>query len=406
LNLAYGAPKLLENLLNERAAPGVRWEIVDPGLSGGNFSADAVPNTQRALRMYAVDYVFLTIDLQNFFWFLQGTGWAIPIHFDADNVPDGVDAAQATIEPWKRAVPPPLRDLTDYLRTQAAPNSADPLLDAHGVILPKRFMRAWMTDPKLRGLLLRIYVPLIRRLQTLAQRSGAQFTVFVAPTTNFVGINEWFDRYGAGGGEHRYDFEAAHRPILEALWNAGIPAYDLTYGVIDRDPRLFPYNAESHHRTKLYAEAIAESMLAAGKRHDLLSDAPLPAKRADGQLPSTGYDDRVVFTASGSQCHVVHDLWTGRAPQPGATSLRSLLTLAAQDLAARAQSAGCATAEVQFVYVKTRDEYGNRDFRGIEHVATLTIDMASLPELQRALAGGGSVERWNRLTTSGSPAAR
>jgi hypothetical protein len=398
LNLAYGAPKLLENLLNQDSAPGVRWEIVNPGLFGGNFVTEAYPTAQRALRTYAVDYVFLTIDLENFYWFLQDTGWATPIHFDADGIPDGVDASQVGIEPWKRTVPAPLRDLAQHLRSQAAPRSADPLLDARGVIIPKRFMRAWMTDPKLRELLLRVYVSMIRGLQVTAQRSGAQFVVFVAPTTNFVGINEWFDRYGAGGEEHHYDSEGAHRPILEALWAAGVPAYDLTYGVIDRDARLFPYDAESHHRTKLFQQAIAESMLDTARRYELLSTMPLPEKRVEGEIPSGNSDDRVVYTTSESKCHVVHDLWSGGPPQPGSTSFRSLLTLAIHDVGTRSQTAGCATAIVQFVYVRARDEYGNRDFRDVERVATLQIDLGLLNELQNAVAAGGNLDAWKERT--------
>jgi hypothetical protein len=397
LNLTYGAPKLLENLLNEHASPGVRWQIVNPGIFGGNFFIDAYPQTQHALQTYAVDYAFLTIDLENFFWFLNAGGWATPAHFDDHGIPDGIDASQVGIDPLQRRIPPPLRDLAEYLRTQAGPRSPDPLLDHRGIIIPKRFIRAWMTDHRLRDELLRVYVRMIVQLQTLTRRNGAELVVFIAPTTNFIGTNEWFDRYGAGGEEHRYDFQDAHRPILEALWTAGIPAYDLTSDLIARNARLFPYNAESHHRTKLFQQAIAESIFDTAKSHDLLSNLPLPPKRVGGQMPSAARDEGVVFTTAGSNCYVVHDLWSGAAHMT-TPDFRALLTLAVDDVSRRSQPSDCSTAVVQFVYVRNRDEYGNRDFRAVDRVAMMSIERSLLDELRRALAAGGDLEPWKERT--------
>ena len=67
-----------------------------------------------------------------------------------------------------------------------------------------------------------------------------------------------YSRYTMTDDAGQYDFEAAHRPLLEQFWKDGVPAYDLTYDVLARHPRLFPFDAESHHRSSLFHRAIAE----------------------------------------------------------------------------------------------------------------------------------------------------
>lgn len=386
-NLAVGAPRIFERVLNERWPDAGRWEVLNPGLTGMDFYTSAYSRTVGALQKYGLDHVVLVMDLYNLLWTLQFSGVKVPAAFNKAGVPDGVDAAQAGKPFLAIEYPPELAPLTDYIRKRmVGTNSAAPLMDETGGMLPFRFVPDWVGDPTFRSLLLDAYVRLLKGVQKACADAGVAFTVLVAPVSSFVSPRDWVDTNAMGTGN---DFEAAHRPLLERLWREAIPAYDLTYDMLGRHPQLFPFNAPSHHRSNLFHRAVAESAQAVADRFNLFPRTPQPARiSSTGAAPRPTAASEAIVTEHGDVCFMLLDLWrTGRQGGVDPT-FAELLGLAAGELTAAVERGeyACRSYRVTFANVKNRDDYGNRDLRAFEEVATMTIPVDRLPEITKAVA--------------------
>jgi hypothetical protein len=280
-----------------------------------------------------------------------------------------------------------LQPLATYIKQHmVGTESQTPLFDSSGALLDGRFVLAWQQDPTFQALVIDAYLKLLRGLQKAATDAGATFTVFVGPTSGFVSAREWWDPYKIGLAT---DFEAAHRPMLERFWRAGIPAYDITYDMLSRHPQLFPFNAKSHHRSYLFHRAAAESIDAVIERFGIVPFTPQPARRPWGSRPATTPTaGSAIVTERGDTCFVLHDIWgSGRGPRIDPT-FNNLLALGVRYVAATVDGAEyqCRTFQLTFANVKNRDDYGNRDFRDIEQVATMTIPVDQLEPLTQAVA--------------------
>ncbi len=387
-NLALGAPRQLEALLNTTAPQAGRWEIVNPALTGMDFYTSVFPRGQAALRTYGFDHAVVVIDLQALYWALQFYGFTVPAAFDSAGMPVGIDAELAKQPMLDRNYVEPIRPLVEYMKTRMrAPSAPIPLLTASGALAPYQFLRAWTGDARFRSLLIDLYVKALAGLRKACDEAGVKLTVMLAPTSNFIAANEWVDAYAMGGTERPLDFETAHRPILERLWAEGIPAYDLTYDMLARNPRYFPFNAPTHHRSGLFHRALAESIAAVARRFDVLSLAPMPARMPRGDASaSTATQPNVVVTARGDTCFVLHDIWDAARKTAPPSQFADLLPLGVADVARNvaARTSSCAEYRVNFVYIRNRDDYGNRDFRGIEPVASMRVPVARLAELEKA----------------------
>ena len=387
-NLAMGAPRMFEHVLNEHWPQAGRWEVLNPGLTGIEFFTTAFPRTAMALQTYGLDHAVVVMDLQNLQWLFQFNGVRVPAAFDKSGAPSGIDAGLAAEPVLQRQYPKQLAPLMDYIRTNmVGVRSRMPLLNEQGDLEGGRFLPAWLQDATFRGLLLEVYLSLLRGLRQLTAEAGVQLTVLVSPTTNFVSQRDWVDAYGMGTNG-AIDFEAAHRPILEALWRAGIPAYDLTYDMLGRHPQLFPFNASSHHKSNLFHRAVAESAQAVVERFGVF-DLRAQQARAPRSSPAAAAAPagQAIITERGGVCYVLHDLWQGgraRAEAPGFAELLSIGVADVGAAVARAEYA-CQAYRITFANVKNRDDYGNRDFRDFEQLATMTITSDQLAMLARAV---------------------
>lgn len=388
-NLALGAPRQLEVLLNASAPQAGRWEVLNPGLTGTGFYENVFPSTKRILQTYGLDYAVMVVDIQTVYWTLLFSGYTVPSAFDPAGMPAGVDAELAKQPPSERSYREPMRPLVEYMRTSMkGPSASIPMLAADGTIVPSQFMRAWTEDAKFRALVGDVFVKLAAGIRKACDEHGVKFAVLVAPTSNLVAGNEWFDTTKLGV-DRPYDFEAVHRPLLERLWASAVPAYDLTYDVLARHPRLFPFNADSHHRSGLFHRAIAESIEAVARRFSVFSFAPQPARSPSGGAVAGPAPANVVVTERGGTCFVLHDIWDVRTRSARARSFDQLLALGVDDAArsVAGRSTSCSEYRVSFVYIKNRDDYGNRDFRGIEQVASMRLPVANLGTLGDAARG-------------------
>jgi hypothetical protein len=390
-NLSLSAPRQLEDLLNAAFPAAGTWQVLNPALTGTEFYTTAYPRTQRALGLYGLDYAVVVLDLQNLYWFLEFSGYNVPAAFDAQGAPIGPDAQLAAI-PWAaRRYPEPLRPLAEYITAHmTGPGARTPLLQDDGTIVPQAFLRAWAEDATFRSLLAEVYTRLIVSLQRACAAAGVKLSVVLAPTSNFIAPNEWVDAYAMGGTDGRYGFEAVHRPLLEGLWVAGVPAYDLTYDMLARHPRLFPFNASSHHRSDLFHRAVAESIVALARRFNLFSFEPMPARNPAGRAAAAVAPREVIVTE--------RDLW-----EPGKAMFRQrgfpdLLSTALddvdRDVAARAHA--CQTYDINFVLIKNRDDYGNRDLRSIDEVASMKVRADQRDALRSAVQRNAASEDLQR----------
>ena len=391
-NLALGAPRQLELLLNTTSPEAGQWQVVNPAIGGTDFFTTVYSRARDALATYGLDYAVVVIDLQNLYWFLKFQGWRVPPAYDADGMPVGVDAELAEQAPLDRRYPEPLRPLAEHIATKLrAPSASVPLIDEKGEIVDGTFFRIWSGDATFRTLLIDVYVKLLAGLERACAAAGVKLIVFIAPTSNFIAQNEWFDAYAIGGAEQPYDFEAVHRPILERLWSAAIPSYDLTYDMLARHPRLFPFNAASHHRSDLFHRAVAESIVAAARRFNLFSFAPAASRSPLGTPPAAAPQSDVVITPRDNVCFVLHDLWNARATSQ-TPRFADLLALGVADVerAAADRALACAEYRLSFVYIKNRDDYGIRDFRRIDAIASMTIAVEQLASIRASMETSGA----------------
>jgi hypothetical protein len=160
--------------------------------------------------------------------------------------------------------------------------------------------------------------------------------------------------------------------------------------MLAQHPRLFPFNAESHHRSDLFHRAVAESIVAVARRFNILSFSPLPA-RAPATLTAAAIPPptNVIVTERNNSCFVLRDLWDASQPRRAAPAFSELLHFALGDMerTIASRTHACSEYRITFVNVKSRDDYGNRDFRNIEPVASMRILASDLESLK---AGAGA----------------
>jgi hypothetical protein len=387
-NLALGAPRQLEVLLNDKAREAGTWEVLNPGVTGTDFYVSAYPLVSRSLATYGFDYALLVMDIQNLYWLVRFSGFSVPPAYDAEGMPIGVNAELASQPVLTRTYPGPMRPLADYMRTRMmAPSAQVPLVSESGEIVPFAFLRAWTTDAEFRTRLIDVYVHLVAGLSRACAKAGVKLVVLVAPTSNFISASDWFDAYSIGATDQ--PFERVHGPILERFWMAGIPAYDLTYDMLAQHPRLFPFNAQSHHRSDLFHRAVAESIVAVARRFNILSFSPLPARAPATTAAATPPPTNVIVTERNNSCFVLRDLWDASQPRRAAPAFSELMHLALGDVerTIASRTHACSEYRITFVNVKSRDDYGNRDFRNIEPVASMRILASDLESLK---AGAGA----------------
>ncbi|MBF0556482.1 MAG: hypothetical protein HQK96_18340 [Nitrospirae bacterium] len=280
-NLYMGAYRQLQNLLNNQDYPNISWQVLaDLEVSGYNFASDMHHATVTNLSNYGVDYVLIILDLNAFHWFMLHDGYNNPIKFNSIGMPEGTDSEKAGIPILERKNENiKMKLLTEYVKASILNDNDTPFFKDSGELLDYQFFRLWFTNREIRNVLIEYYADIINNLNDLCLKNGIKLITIVAPTTNFISVNEFTDAHKNGGGNKRYSFEEAHEPILKSLHSRGIIAYDISYEMIKRHTKYFPYNANTHHRSYLFHIAVAESINEILLREKIISlDKALPIK--------------------------------------------------------------------------------------------------------------------------------
>jgi hypothetical protein len=403
-NLAYSAPVRLERMLN--ADGPVRWEVLTANVSGGSFYSDAYGNLSHILTSYGVDYALVVVDLLNFLWFLQFAGLAIPVVHDASGAPVGIDAMEAAQAMSSRSYPPAIAALRDHIVAAHGPQSAVPLMappetPVNDLFATRNFMRAWSEDATLRNLMGDIFVTFIQHLNGICRQKGVRLIVAMAPSNNFVAVNDWSDPYRMGGAERRYDVEIMHRPFVAQLKAAGIDAIDFSYALMARQPAAYPFDVTSTaHHTHLFHQAVAEALREELLGRGLISLSPQPRRTAEtAKLDSVDARNKI-FNYRDGQLVVLHDLWNGTDDEPPLRDVTDadfprLLELAMKDARSYidARSISPRNAKIDFVHVTAKDDYANMDIRSLRPVATMLLRIADMEQIKQMAAAG----KWDEV---------
>ncbi|MBU1349270.1 hypothetical protein KJ781_04355, partial [Patescibacteria group bacterium] len=278
-DLAVGVPNLLQDWLNENSR--TRWEVINLGITGAGFYTHAFSKLKKCIDNYGSDYVLLVLDLNNIHWFLQYNGFVVPARYDRKGAPIGVDTELAEKSVISRAFPEPIKPLAEHILKYYGPESALPLVDHNGTFAKNHTIDVWLSDSKFRYLLSELYSDFISHLDKLSKINNMPFVVALVPLSSFVASHDWTDPLGIGNPAGAFDFEKAHSDLLLALYKRGIKAYDLSYDMIARHAKYFPYDADSHHKSYLMHRAINDSLVNLIKKYNLFSMDPLPPRIAN-----------------------------------------------------------------------------------------------------------------------------
>lgn len=399
-----GAPRQAENILNTQDTT-LQWEVLTPHLNGMDFFSSVYPKVEGSLDNFGFDNVFLLFDLQHVMNFLAHDGINTPASFGADGIPRGVDTQQEQLPILQRKYDPPLRELYAFLMEKYGPHSSDPLFTEKGEYIywktdEKKVLRIWMTDPKFRELILQIYSDLFSHLRDLTEKKGGRFTIFLVPSSNFLGVEDFVDTWGLGGGERRWNAEAAVHPIVKAFSERDLEVIDLTYPMLRLREMYFPFSGPgTPHNGILYHQALAQAVCQAAKEHHVITEIPgvLRAPRGNADEDRLRLRPNIVATAKGENTFVLHNLWDEPAQgdldfrKPEAATAAVLVPLALRDI----EENGVKGAKYEFLFaqVKAHDFYGGMDTKLTEKVATLSIQVAELETVKKLFAE----KRWAEL---------
>ncbi|MBF0516278.1 MAG: hypothetical protein HQK97_04030 [Nitrospirae bacterium] len=269
----FSAPVQLSAILNAKRDLSGYWEIMRPLMTGCEMYHRLYDNFEKAVNQYAADYVFVVLDLNAFYWMTSNWhGWMRPAlraaaPHDATGYPIPEDGK--------------FDEVDEFIRSSIKNDTQSPFFNKDGSLADNQFMRLWMTRADFRKLLINRFMDIFSRIKTACDNNGIELVVFLSPSFNFFSSAEY--NTTQGGSEKAYNVEDAHNDILSALYYRNIKAYDISYEMIRRFIKYFPYNAHSHHRSYLFQQAVAESIDEVLQRYDVISKTPLPAKQPIGQ---------------------------------------------------------------------------------------------------------------------------
>lgn len=263
--LDMGTPRLLESLLNSNRDLSGYWEIIRPDLVGINMYPTLNDIFKDTVSAYGSDYVLMTLDLNTFAYlvFYSWHGWpSNPPKYDSTGFP---------ISNGRK-----FDKLDEFLRDSLKKDKNQPFFTPDGMNVNSQFYRLWMERADFRNIVIDMYIDIISNIKAVCDKNKIEFFVIIVPTSNFFSSVEF--NSGQGGEEKRYSFEDAHSPILAALYKKQIKAYDVSYEMIRRYIKYFPYDAPSHHRSYLFHQALAESIEEVLLRNNLISKVPLSSR--------------------------------------------------------------------------------------------------------------------------------
>ena len=361
-NIEFGAPRVLERLLNERSH--ATWELINVHSWGVNFIDVAHRRIETALSLYGAQHVILAVDLQTFFWIISTLNKARTTY--ENGVVTGIDYTVSGLN--LDLQPASFGRLTSYIRQHP---DLFPLKNKE-MMREGSFPKIWETDSEFREALFDIIRPNLKYIKELSDRAGARLTVFLIPTANFMASREWAEAFGHES-ETRYDFEKMHTPLLNMLKSLGINVYDLSYELMSLHMRYFPFGRETH-KSYLFHEALARALYDVLAINGAASTIPIeaPARLVDSQENDTRrvhVPEWIAFTEQGNRLVVMHDLENEEdAPLVAGRPVREVEVLLAQEAIQDARLLQKAVAHVwesyQVVFFQgtERNEYSERLF--------------------------------------------
>ncbi|MCP3940381.1 MAG: hypothetical protein GY710_02730 [Desulfobacteraceae bacterium] len=387
----YGAPKVFETLLKEQY--GESFSVTNPKVTGVNFFHGAYNSLKSSLEQHNYKNAVVLIDLHNLLWFFHFNLKPIPL-FENNTIPIGIDAESATKKFQELVYPEAMQPIIQYIKEH--PDKFD---IKTGAIKNSQFLDLWMQDETFRDMILTLYSNLLKGMKKKCDEKNVKMVVILFPITKFVSENDWHDAYFIGGDRVNYDFEKVHSPILDVLLKNQIEAYDITYELIIRHQKYFPFNAHSHHRSYLFHQALAESVKSVLTRNDFFNFSKDTDKKPNPivvPVLTRKIVDNVFYTPKKDYLFILHDLTILNENRANILpSANALLKYAIEDIKRYKKNNEEITFEkfqVNFVNVKNRDEYGQRLLDNITELASLTIGYTDFKKIEVILNNKGTFD--------------